>query len=233
MKGIALNTNQTGRKNRPVVAHGFSALTTAAGIVTKRTRPMTEARAKAFAKCLAGNRHFADATVHRMSAGSKRFYVCYLPSNPERADDVFAAFIQLQAERAAAEMHLYDFKRYEGQGGGWLVKSLPDADMHRSTYHVTADGECNCPHYKYRLRKAAAPCKHIIAVASCCSEPEPPRVYAPAHNPVNPWGGWEEAVERATLQAPELPRYNTTGATMRLSNMTPAEKQAQISKDFD
>jgi hypothetical protein len=215
---------------------GYNRLTTAAGVVTRRTRPMSRARAEAFAKCLNANYHFAQAQVVPMTRGSNRFFVAYLPSDPARQGDVFAQYVQQQVERAALEMEFYDFKP-DGQGG-WVVKTLPDDKTgHRDTYHVTADCECDCPHYRVRLRKAGVACKHIIA-AACqplqpVNDPTPARFnrYAPVNNG-SPLGNAMYGATEENPFGPVCPLDDLDTYFAPAPVAPPARPRPDINKDF-
>ncbi len=151
-------------------AKQHSPFTTAAGPLMRRTAPLSQARAEAFARCLAANKRFdARASVHETKAGSGRYYVAFLPAAPASQQAILAAYQQEQIDRAIDEMDGYS---YEPIPAGVLVTTLPNRNGVRDTYHVQPDLlHCTCPHFEYRLKEAGVLCKHLVAAFARTTDP--------------------------------------------------------------
>lgn len=153
------------------MSDNYSRLTTAAGIASLRTVPMSQPKAEAFAECLKANPYIAGVDVIETQPGSGRFYVAYLPADPRRQAEIHDQIHQENLDRAIEEYEGYDFEHVTGRI--FRVTTLPDKKTgYRDTYTIDLEhqlcgiqsgNEDGCPHFRYRLKRAALICKHVIA----------------------------------------------------------------------
>jgi SWIM zinc finger len=128
------------------------------GRLTFRTRLMEIEKAARFAKCLQANARFTGVEIQtsRRATSEIRYFVTFLPSNPERIQAMLESQQATRAERAESQVFTFC------------------ADLDHPFYfcHSAASGEvyettarsCSCPDAHYRLNGTGLLCKHSIAL---------------------------------------------------------------------
>lgn len=131
--------------------------------LVKRTKLMTSDRAWRFATCLMANRRFQDvAMVHSSKAtGERRYFVQFIPSNPERQQDMKNRQEGSRAVRAWNEGSDYIWvpDKNGGRAFYWLLSA--SGEVYEVEPH---SGVCSCPDYQFRCAGAGIKCKHLLAL---------------------------------------------------------------------
>lgn len=132
------------------------------GLIVYRSRPMRYARAERFAHLIENNRRFSGASVEKCRKGGQ-FFVAYLPASQGRRDVMFETVQEAQVQRALIQRDGYC---YELRADGSCTIESPRGD----SYEVDAQGGCDCPQARYRLKGTGIACKHAVMVALLIAE---------------------------------------------------------------
>jgi predicted nucleic acid-binding Zn finger protein len=130
-----------------------------------RTKPMAEAAAKRFARCLSSNSRFEQVSVFESRSPGK-FFVAYLPTNETRQAEMRATEQGKRQARAESEGRSYQFCMDEGGRFVWCLSTSGEV------YEVTPKS-CTCPDHTYRCsRVPGLQCKHQLALDSALRRDE-------------------------------------------------------------
>jgi hypothetical protein len=126
---------------------------------------MTLARAAAFSKCLEANDDFSVVAIEesQRAKGEARWFVVFVPVNPQRLADIADRQQDARAQRAADEGANYLFALDKDAGRPFFWVFNPKSG---ETYEVDPRGHCSCPDFQYRCEVAGLRCKHLVAVQS-------------------------------------------------------------------
>lgn len=135
------------------------------GRIEYRTALLEAPQAAAFAACLSANPLFAHAHVvesNQTKNATRRWFVAYQPSSPERQAAIAARQQEKRIARAAEEGDRYIWVS-DAPRPVWLLIASSGG-----TYEVytNAQGQavaCNCPDSELRCQDAGLLCKHLIA----------------------------------------------------------------------
>lgn len=135
-------------------------------LTSYRTQLLSERRAAAFAKCVAGNARFAWVRLcHSARAkGAECWYVSFQPSNPDRQQALLEYQIRERIERAAEEH--FEFFADGETAGLWYCLS------HSGAIYETRLESCTCGDALYRMNPAGLPCKHSLALLTSLEDGE-------------------------------------------------------------
>lgn len=137
-------------------------LTTRCGVVTYQTRPLRQARAISFARCLEANRGISGAEVLPCMVKADRYRVYWMPVGVAAQDAMFEKVQTVQVTRARIERGGYVIEP-NGDGSAEICGSRGE------WYHTTATG-CTCPQFEHRLKGTGISCKHQVAFALYLAE---------------------------------------------------------------
>ena len=123
-----------------------------------RTKCLPLARAASFARCLQANPNFGAVTIEESARakGEARWFVAYVPTNPERIASVLADQQDKRQAKASTEGACYEFVADESGRFFWCLSTSGEV------YEVTRHS-CSCPDFEHRCRHAGLACKHMLA----------------------------------------------------------------------
>jgi len=140
------------------------------GQLSYRTKLMELPRAAAFARALGANDLFTAVEIETSSRAKseRKYFVTFLPSNPERVQDMLDRQQDARAERAAEQ----EFTFLLDKDGGrpyllcWSHTSgeVYDVDVHGRS--------CSCPDHEFRCKPNGLRCKHALAAVAAMAEGE-------------------------------------------------------------
>lgn len=126
-----------------------------------RTRLMTRDSAIRFCRCLQANERFlrAEAVRSDRANGERSWFVQYIPARQQRRDHMQFALQQARVLRSEAEGDAYQFYADDQLRGGavWCLSVSGEV-------WETSRGQCSCPDYTVRCRKAGIVCKHVLTL---------------------------------------------------------------------
>ena len=124
-----------------------------------RTKLMDRTRAFQFAQCLEANPLFAAVEVEESKRSAGKFFVSYVPSNPERRRELVAREQDKREAKAITEGAEYVFclDKDAGRPFWWCLSTSGEV------YEVTPQA-CNCPDHTFRCGPNGLKCKHQLAL---------------------------------------------------------------------
>jgi len=126
------------------------------GQIRRRTRKMSIAKARAFAKALAANpRHFAS-TIEVLAAHGNAAYVEFIPAS---AKTIFNLLQQKQFEREQRAHYIRRAYRWRRIGHQTWTCTKPDGTVY--TQYLYDPCRCTCPDWP-TINSVGGKCKHII-----------------------------------------------------------------------
>ncbi len=152
-----MKTIVTKKTRKTAKARAMAITTTIAGIVTYRTRkPLTEAKANAFARLVAANPRFLDSTVVR-SKKVNHFHVCFLPASIARIEIMLTAEDNKDVAAQKRDGRRFVYSELSNKPGVFSCAGIT------GNYETTLNYSCSCtcPQYKYRRNSYGGECKHI------------------------------------------------------------------------
>jgi hypothetical protein len=130
------------------------------GVLSMRTKLMEIERAARFARCLQAYPRFAAVeieTSHRAKS-EKRYFVTFLPSNPERLEAMAQRQQDARASRAATQEFTFCLDKDAGRAFHWCHSHATG-----EVYETTRES-CSCPDAEYRCKPNGLKCKHQLAL---------------------------------------------------------------------
>lgn len=129
-----------------------------------RTRLVNESRALSFAKMVAANADFTNVEVKfsPTAKGERRFFVSYVPTNPQRAAALRSIAEDARDQRAQDQRENYLFVPDCFGRGFHDCVNLTTGESYEVSAHT-----CTCPDFHYRgsQQNPPVPCKHMRMLA--------------------------------------------------------------------
>lgn len=135
-----------------------------------RTKLMDIERASRFARCLGANERFAavEIATSTRAKSDKKYFVTFLPSNPERLEEMAQRQQDARAERAATQGFSFILDKDAGRPFVWCHSHTSG-----EVYELDCQGHaCSCPDHEYRCRPNGLKCKHQIALTNAIASGE-------------------------------------------------------------
>jgi predicted nucleic acid-binding Zn finger protein len=124
-----------------------------------RTKLLDLEQAARFARCLGANPLFSAVAVEESPRSAGRFFVSFVPTNPERRQAMVAREQDKRHEKAVTEgqRYLFCLDKDGGRPFFWCLSTSGEV------YEVTPE-TCSCPDHQFRCAPNGLKCKHRLAL---------------------------------------------------------------------
>lgn len=149
------------------------------GMLTFRTCLMKLEPAARFALCLEANPRFCAVEIQtsRRAKGERKYFVTYLPANPERVEAMVDRQQQARARRADEQEFVFC---HDGDHDFYHCHSVASGEVYETTLN-----SCSCPDHTFRCHSSGLACKHRLALGDHIREERTIRFLPVAVTPEN------------------------------------------------
>lgn len=134
----------------------MSLTVTKSGHVAYQSKLLSRKQAESFAQMVRANHNFGLAWLEYWKASDPRRFVCYLPLDKDKQQELRVRYQQGIAEKAREQLERGEYDVSDNEWGGWQITKTADGTLH----DVTPFG-CDCVRYVTSLCKAKLRCKHM------------------------------------------------------------------------